>query len=59
MIAAMSGKKTYFLLAAGALVILANKFLGIELPGVEINPDNWLQDLFALGVGGTLRNGIK
>ena len=59
MIAAMQGKKTYVLLAIGALTILANKFLGIEIPGVDINPDNWMQDLFALGVGGTIRNGIK
>ena len=59
MIAKMHGYKTYTLLAAGALIILAEKFLGLELPGVDINPDNWMQDLFALGVGGTIRNGIK
>lgn len=59
MIAKLKGKKTYVLLAVGALTILANAFFGIEIPGVDLNPDDWMKNLFALGVGGTLRNGIK
>ena len=59
MLATIKGKKTYALLALGAVMILANKFLGLDVPGVELDPQNWLNDLFALGIGGTLRNGMK
>ena len=54
-----AGKKTYILLAVGAMYVFANKFLGVSIPGVEINPQDWLADLFMLGVGGTMRAGVS
>ena len=39
--------------------ILANAFLGLEIPGVALNPDACLESLFALGTAGTIRRVIR
>ena len=54
----LAGKKTYGLLAFGAAAVLLNKFTGLTIPGVEIDPQNWIESLFALGVGASVRAGI-
>ena len=58
MLKMLSGKKTYGLLAFGAAAVLLNKFTGLNIPGVEIDPQNWIESLFALGVGASVRAGI-
>ena len=54
----LRGRKTYGLLAFGAAAVLLNKFTGLTIPGVEIDPQNWIESLFALGVGASVRAGI-
>ena len=58
MLTMMAGKKTYGLLALGAVSILINHFFG-PVPGLNLDPDNWLNDLWGLGVGATMRAGIS
>ena len=54
----LKGKKTYLIAAALGLVVLVEKGLGIDVPGVVVD-DNWLVVL-ANGAGlGTLRAGIS
>jgi hypothetical protein len=53
----LSGYKTYIVVMAMLLCILAEVVLGLDVPGYEPGPD-WLGDvLTALGLG-TLRHGI-
>ena len=54
----LRGRKTYGLLAFGAAAVLLNKFAGLQIPGIEVDPQNWLETLFLFGVGGTIRAGI-
>lgn len=44
----VDGKKTYITLAVGAASVLANHF-GYEIPGTNLDPANWISDLFLLG----------
>ena len=53
-----SGKKTYIALAVGVFVVLINKFLGIEIPGVVLNPQDWLSYIWMFATGTALRAGI-
>lgn len=52
-----AGYRTYIIAAVLVFVVLVEKGLGIDVPGVEVGPD-WLTHLLAaLGLG-TLRAGI-
>lgn len=55
--AALQGKKTYIVAAAFVVAVVAEKGLGIDVPGVTVG-DDWLLILMnALGLG-TLRAGL-
>ena len=57
-IKALSGKKTYIIAGVLTLVVVVEKGLGIDVPGVDLGND-WLTTvLAALGLG-TLRAGIS
>lgn len=57
-IEAISGKKTYIIAGVLILVVVVEKGLGIDVPGVDLGND-WLTTvLAALGLG-TLRAGIS
>lgn len=57
-IEALSGKKTYIIAGVLILVVVVEKGLGIDVPGVDLGND-WLTTvLAALGLG-TLRAGIS
>jgi hypothetical protein len=53
----LNGWKTYIVVAAMILCIVAEVALGLDVPGYEPGPD-WLGDLLtAVGLG-TLRHGV-
>jgi hypothetical protein len=54
----LDGYKTYIAIALGAVVVLANAFLGVSIPGVTLDKSNWLQDLWALVLLATGRSAI-
>lgn len=58
-IAVLRGKKTYIALVLGALVVLANKFLGVEIPGVALDPNDWMTNIWALVLGATGRAAVS
>lgn len=47
----ISGKKTYIALGIYIVMVLANKFLGIEIPGFQLNPNDWIADLLVASAG--------
>ena len=53
----LKGKKTYVGLAVGAVVVLAHK-AGVPMPGVTIDDNAYLQNLWALGVAAAARYGM-
>jgi len=53
----LSGKKTYIIAAITILAVVAEKFLGIDIPGFDTTGDWMAIVLGALGLG-TLRAGI-
>lgn len=53
----LEGYKTYIVAAALALMVVLEKFLGLDVPGVDVSED-WLTLLMgALGLS-TLRAGV-
>jgi len=51
------GKKTYAIAFLTVVLVLLEKFGGIDIPGFTVG-DNWLETIFvALGLG-TLRSGV-
>lgn len=57
MLTFLSGKKTYGLLALGAIAITL-KQMGLDIPGVEIDPKNYFDTLWQLALAGAFRAGI-
>lgn len=57
MFEALEGKKTYIAVAVVAIAIIANHFFG-PLPGIELDPDQWLVQLGALVFPVTIRGAI-
>lgn len=57
MLTFLKGKKTYGIAALGAAVIIANA-LGVPLPGVTLDPTNWLSDLLTAAAAATMRAGM-
>lgn len=57
MFAALEGKKTYIAVAVAALTIIVNHFFG-PLPGIALDPDQWLAQLGALVFPVTIRGAI-
>lgn len=53
----LSGYKTYAVVALYVACILAEKVLGVDVPGFEAGPD-WLNDLLMAAGVGTMRAGI-
>lgn len=54
---ALKGKKTYVAVTVAAIAIVANHFFG-PLPGIELDPDQWLTQLGALVFPVTIRAAI-
>lgn len=54
---ALQGKKTYIATAVAALAVIANHFFG-PLPGINLDPDQWLVQLGALVFPATIRAAI-
>lgn len=53
----LEGKKTYIATAVAALAIIVNHFFG-PLPGIELDPDQWLTQLGTLVFPVTIRAAI-
>ena len=53
----LSGYRTYIIAAALLLIVLVEKGIGIDIPGIEIDDDWLLLTLNALGLG-SIRAGI-
>ena len=57
MLKMLSGKKTYGLLALGAIAITLRQ-MGLEIPGVEIDPKSYFDSLWQLALAGAFRAGL-
>lgn len=55
--AALSGKKTYLIVAIFIVCVLVEKFGGWDIPGFTVG-DDWLGQVLAMLGIGTLRAGI-
>ena len=53
----MNGYKTYAGAGLGILAILANQH-GMSIPGIELDPQNWLSDIFKMLMLMTARHAI-
>lgn len=58
MLSTIDGYKTYLVMAALLAVVLLEKGLGLDVPGVALGDDWMLTVMNALGLG-TLRHGIQ
>lgn len=54
----LNGNKTYLACALGALVIIANHF-GVQITGVTLDPNNWLNDLWNVVLIAAARSAAK
>ena len=57
-LASLSGKKTYLTLVCGALVIVANHFDLVPVGYVNLDPNDWINELYQLAVGATFRSAV-
>lgn len=57
MLTFLKGKKTYAVAFAGAAIIILNA-LGVPLPGVTLDPTNWLPDLLTAAAAATMRGAV-
>ena len=55
---AVSGYKTYAILGVGFVFVIAKGVFGVEVPGIQVDENTWLQDTLALAAGGTMRHAI-
>lgn len=53
----LNGNKTYIACALGALVVIANHF-GIQVVGVQLDPTNWINELWQLALVASGRSAI-
>lgn len=53
----LKGKKTYIGLALGGVVVLAHK-AGLPMPGVQIDDQAYIQNLWMLALGAAARHGL-
>jgi hypothetical protein len=58
MLSTIDGYKTYLVMAALLAVVLLEKGLGLDVPGVALGDDWMLVVMNAIGLG-TLRHGIQ
>lgn len=58
MLSTIDGYKTYLVMAALLLVVLLEKGLGLDVPGVALGEDWMLVMMNAVGLG-TLRHGVQ
>lgn len=54
----LSGYKTYIIVALFVLCVIAERFIGFDIPGFQVG-DNWLEMVMAMLGLGTLRAGIS
>lgn len=54
----LKGKKTYFALALGGVVIALNH-VGIQVPGVHLDPNAYSEQFWALLTGAAVRHGMS
>lgn len=57
-LAKLNGNKTYLAVAVGIIVVLANAFLGVPIPGVSLDKATWMQDLWTLILVATGRSAV-
>ncbi len=57
MLKMLSGNKTYGLLALGAVAITLRQ-MGLEIPGVAIDPKSYFDTLWQLALAGAFRAGM-
>jgi hypothetical protein len=53
----LKGKKTYVIVAVLVLLVIIEKFLGIDIPGFDVS-GNWLEVILGAAGLGTIRAGI-
>jgi hypothetical protein len=54
---ALAGRKTYLIVFVFVLCLIAEKFLGLDIPYFSVGED-WLKELIAMLGLGTIRAGI-
>lgn len=54
----LNGKKTYLAAAAGAVVIVANAVFPGSIPGVSLDPSDWLSQLLLAAGAATARHAV-
>ena len=54
----LQGYKTYLGIAIAILAVLAVKFLGITIPGMTVDPNNWVTTIWELIMVGFGRSAI-
>ena len=54
---ALSGWKTYIVVAVYIAAVLSKKFLGVDIPGFDVSGD-WLSQVWAMLGLGALRAGV-
>lgn len=64
MFAGLRGYRTYALLGLGAAMVAVNTLFpgahdALSAVGVQMDPANWLSDMFKMGVGVTMRSGLR
>ena len=50
----LAGKKTYFLAILGGIIVGLNA-MGVTIPGVDIDPNDWMRQFMDLGFVATFR----
>ena len=58
MMETLKGKKTYIALALGGAVVILNA-LGVEIPGVDLDQNGWLQQVLMLLAAGGFRSAMN
>lgn len=56
---AINGYKTYGIVAFGLIAVFLEVGLGWDVPGVEVDPSNWMEYVIGLLGAATLRHGIS
>ena len=54
----LRGKKTYVIAATAIIIVVAEKVIGVDIPGVEVGDNALAFVLGALGLG-ALRSGVN
>lgn len=55
---AVNGLKTYGILAIGFGMVVLEGVFGVDVPGVQVSPEGWMNDLIAILAAAAMRHGM-